>query len=166
MEPEDLITYCGGYGGHCCGWHENTILVDLAGALAELVDASGCHHWIPTEIKDFDYIEFRKGLDFFSKDPRVICQSCCKSGRSGYLGCEIRKCCKERGLDVCFECGEFPCDRVYPEMIERAEEYTALGKDEWLRRQVEKASQGYEDHTRKYYRFWVGRHPPDETGTV
>jgi len=165
MKPEDLITYCGVYGGYCSGWCENTIRVDLAKALAELVDASGCHHWMPTEIKDFDYVEFRKGLDFFSKDARVICQSCCKSGLSGYLGCDIRKCCEERGLDVCFECSEFPCGIVEgnPEMIERAKEYREFGKDEWLRRQIEKANQGYEHHTGNYYRFWVGKHPPNQT---
>jgi len=114
---------------------------------------------MPTEIEDFDYVEFRKGLDFFSKDPRVICQSCCKSGRSGYLACEIRKCCQEHGLDVCFECSEFPCSKVEKnaEMIERAKEYRELGKDEWLRRQIEKANQGYEHHTGKYYRLWVGK---------
>jgi len=160
MKPENLITYCGLYGGYCNGWHENTIRVDLAASLAELVDASGCHHWMPTEIKDFNYFGFRKGLDFFREDPRVICRRCCKGG-DGYLDCEIRKCCEERGLDVCFECSEFPCSKVEGNtgMIERAKEYKELGKDEWLRRQIAKAKQGYEHHTGKYYRLWVGKDP-------
>ena len=160
VKPEDLITYCGLYGGYCSGWCENTIRVDIAASLAELVDASGCHHWMPTEIEDFNYFEFRKGLDFFREDPRVICRRCCKGG-DGYLDCEIRKCCEERGLDVCFECSEFPCSKVEGNtgMIDRAKEYKELGKDEWLRRQIAKAKQGYEHHTGKYYRLWVGKDP-------
>jgi len=166
VKPEDLITYCGQYGGYCCGWWEHAIRVDLATALAELVDASGCHHWMPTEIQDFNYAEFRKGLDFFRKDPRVICRRCCKGG-DGYQGCEIRKCCEERGLDICFECDEFPCGKVKgyagPGIMERAEEYQELGKDEWLRQQVAKARQGYELHTGKCYELRVSKHAPNST---
>lgn len=51
-------------------------------------------------------------------------------------------------------------------MIERAREYEALGRDEWLRQQVERANQGYEDHTERYYRFWASRHPPQSADTA
>ena len=44
-------------------------------------------------------------------------------------------------------------------MIERAEEYKKLGKDEWLRQQVEKAEQGFELHTEKYYQILARAHP-------
>lgn len=160
VKPEDLITYCGLYGGYCSGWRGNSIRVRLAAALAELVDETGCQHWIPDEVKDFDYIEFRKGLDFFMKDPRVICQRCCKGG-GGSAECETRKCCEERGLELCFECSEFPCSRLEGDagMIERAKEYKELGRDEWLRRQIEKANEGYEQHTAKYWKLCVSEHP-------
>jgi len=36
-------------------------------------------------------------------------------------------------------------------MIERARQYKARGKVEWLRRQVERANQGFEGHTKKFY---------------
>jgi len=57
---------------------------------------------------------------------------------------------------------EFPCVRVEHNsgMIERAREYKAQGRREWLRQQVERANQGYECHTGSYYRFWVSKHPP------
>lgn len=167
MKPEDLITYCGLYGGCCSGWYENTICVNLAKALAELVDASGCQYWMPTQIKDFSYTEFRKGLDFFQKDSRVICRRCCKGG-DGYPECEIRKCCEERGVDLCFECSEFPCSKIEgnTKMIERAKEYKELGREKWLHRQIEKAKKGYEHHTGKYYRLWVGKHPPNRAEAI
>ena len=51
-------------------------------------------------------------------------------------------------------------------MIERAKEYKELGKDEWLRRQIEKAKEGYEHHTGKYYKLRVGKHPPNRTEAI
>lgn len=161
MKPEDLITYCGFYGGNCARWYEYAVFRDLAATLAEWLDAQGYQYWMPTEVKEFDYTEFRKALDFFSKkDTWLICSKCCIGG-DGNPDCEIRKCCKDRGLEVCFECSEFPCDIVKggTKMIERAEEYKKLGKDEWLRQQVEKAEQGFELHTEKYYQIWARAHP-------
>lgn len=96
--------------------------------------AQGYQFWMPTEVKEFDYTKFRKALDFFSKgDTWLICSKCCKGG-DAWSDCPIRKCCKEREIDLCFECSEFPCDIVKggTKMIERAEEYKKLGKDEWL----------------------------------
>ena len=162
MKPEDLITYCGVYGGTCARWCEYTVFRDLTSIFAEWVDAQGFQYFMPGCVKEFDYTEFRKALDFFSKkDSWLVCWKCCKGG-DGRPDCEIRKCCKNHGLDVCFDCGEFPCDKVKEDtkMIERAKEYKRLGKDEWLQQEVEKAKQDFELHTGKYYRIWAKRYPP------
>jgi hypothetical protein len=47
--------------------------------------------------------------------------------------------------------------------LKRANEYKKLGKDEWLRRQVEKANQGFEPHTKKYYQIWAREYLPTQT---
>jgi len=157
MRDEDLITYCGYYGGTCARYRGYTAFRGAAAMLAELCDAHGYHHWMPGEVKEFDYPEFRKGLEFFSRDDTwFVCQACCKGAGGGPPGC-VRSCCEERGVDVCFECAEFPCDRVADdeEMVARGQEYQRLGRDEWLRRQVEKARQGWELHTGKRYRIEV-----------
>jgi len=162
MKPEDLITYCGGYGGTCARWCEYTAFRDLAAVLAEWLDAQGYHHWMPSEVEEFDYGEFRKGLDFFGKeDTWLVCRKCCKGGDSN-PNCEIRNCCKSHDVEVCFDCDEFPCEKVKDNtgMIERAREYDRLGKHEWLRQQVEKAKKGFEGHTEKYYQIWAEKHPP------
>ena len=160
MKPEDLITYCGVYGGTCARWCEYTVFRDIATIFAEWVDAQGYQHWMPGWVKEFDYTEFRKALDFFSKkDSWLVCWKCCKGG-DGRPDCEIRKCCENHGLDVCFDCDEFPCDKVKEDtkMIERAKEYKKLGKDEWLLQEVEKAERGFELHTGKYYQIWARRY--------
>ncbi len=155
MKPLDLIGYCGVYCGTCARWHENSVFRKLTTALAELVDGHGFQHWMPEVVKEFDYTEFRKALDFFSrKDTWFICRKGCKGG-DGRPDCEIRKCCKNRELNICFDCREFPCDRVKGNaaMIERGKEYRRFGKGAWLRQQIEKAKEGYEHHTKKYYRI-------------
>lgn len=157
MQKEDLITYCGVYGGNCARWCDNNVFRDLTKILAESVDAQGYKYWMPSEVKDFNYTEFRKALDFFSKnDSWLVCFKCCQGG-DGRPDCLVRDCCKKKGVDLCFECDEFPCDIVKDDkkMIERAEEYKKLGKVEWLRQQVEKAKKGFELHTGKYYRIEV-----------
>jgi len=165
MKSGDLITYCGAYGGTCARWRGYTVFRDLAAVFAEWVDTQGYQYWMPTEVKEFDYTEFRKALDFFSKkDTWLVCQKCCKGGDAN-PDCEIRKCCKNRGLDVCFDCSEFPCDKVRGDtkMIERAKEYKKLGKDEWLQQQIEKAKQGFELHTEKYYQIWAKKYLSAQT---
>jgi hypothetical protein len=163
VNREDLMTYCGAYGGTCARYHGYTAFREAASMLREIADAHGFQYWMPGAVKDFDYTEFRKGLAFFSDaDSWLVCRGSCKSG-DGRPNCPMRDCCRERGLDTCFDCGDFPCRKVewHPRIIKRAEEYKKLGKEEWLREQEKKAKQGLELHTEKYYQVWAGKSPPE-----
>jgi hypothetical protein len=154
MAERDLVAYCGVYGGTCARWCGYPHFRDLASSLLEWLDAQGYQHWMPETVKEFDYLEFRKGLDFFaSPDSWLVCHKCCKGGDS-YEGCEIRKCCREKGLDLCQDCSDFPCEkaRQLPWAVGVKEDMDRLGKEEWLKREIEKARDGFELHTGKYYR--------------
>jgi len=108
---------------------------------------------MPSEVKEFDYNEFRKTLDFFSKkDSWLICLKGCKQG-NGNPYCKIRDCCRKHEVMLCFECSEFPCDMIKRDknVMERAREYKKLGKEKWFQHQKKKAKKGYEDQTKKYY---------------
>ena len=153
MKDEDLVTYCGVHGGTCARWHGFTQFRKFAAYLAEIADGHGFQHWMPQAVKEFDYAEFRKGLDFFSRDNTwLVCRQCCRGGDGPQ--CRIRDCCRQHGVDLCFECGEFPCDvvRDHSALLQRAKRYEELGRTEWLWEQVELASQGYEHHTGKCYK--------------
>ncbi len=42
----------------------------------------------------------------------------CRSGTCLLGNCAVQTCVKARGVDFCFECGEFPCDRTgFSEML-------------------------------------------------
>jgi len=153
LDPEQLITYCGLYGGHCCRWRGFPHFRELARELSELVDAMGCGHWMPHFVQEFKYEEFCKGLDSFgSEDHWYTCTKCCRGGDS-YPDCPIRKCCVERGEELCFECERFPCEIAdgFYDIRARGEEYHRLGRAEWLKRQLELVRLGYELHTGKCY---------------
>ncbi len=157
VKLERLLTYCGGYCGCCARFLRHKSFRNAAALLAEIADSHGFQYWMPLEVKEFDYDEFRKGLDFFSReDTWLVCRKGCKGGGGGPPDC-VRECCREHGVDVCFECREFPCGKVKEknDMMKRAREYRRLGRKEWLRRQDEKARKGFEGHTRKYYRVLI-----------
>jgi hypothetical protein len=161
MDVRDLTTYCGGYCGTCARSSEYTAFREAAAVLAELADAHGFAHWLPQLVKGFDYAEFRKGLDFFA-DPGswLVCKRGCRQGDGGPPFC-VRQCCREHGVDLCFECVEFPCEKTaaFRDREQAAAEYRELGAAGWLRAQREKASQGHEAHTGKYYRVHRGASP-------
>ena len=45
----------------------------------------------------------------------------CKSGGEKSI-CEIRDCAKEKGLDFCYNCGDYLCDLLHPGMIKEETE--------------------------------------------
>jgi hypothetical protein len=63
------------------------------------------------------YPQFRTLLD------RLAAGTCsgCRAGGCIHPGCAIRPCVLEKGVDFCYECAEFPCDRAdaMPELKER-----------------------------------------------
>lgn len=165
MKTEELVTYCGVYAGTCARWHTSGQFRTLAAMLAELADAHGFQHWMPGSVKEFDYTEFRKGLEFLSRDDTwLVCRTCCKGG-DGH-DCRIRNCCRERGVDLCFDCEEFPCDLVrdHTQLMDRSREYRRFGKSEWLRQQVKRAAQGFEHHTGKFYECRASTSVPEVRG--
>ena len=162
MGALDLTTFCGGSCGTCARSPQHTAFREAAALLAEVVDAHGFSHWMPDVVKGFDYAEFRKGLDFFAdRESWLVCTKGCRNGDGGPPFC-VRECCREHGVDLCFDCADFPCEKTtaFADMASAAEEYRQLGRAEWLRRQSERASQGYEAHTRKYYQVRRSRSAP------
>ena len=53
------------------------------------------------------YEAFRALLDHFADGS---CMSC-RSGECPFFACRVKDCVQERGVDFCFQCELFPCDR-------------------------------------------------------
>lgn len=97
-----LIAYCGLYCGDCFG-HKGKI-PDLAKELRnELRQAKFDRVVEGIPFKEFQhYGECYKVLGAMV---RLRCKSACKGG-GGNPFCAIRKCCRKKGFDGCWECDE------------------------------------------------------------
>ena len=125
-------------------------VINAAGYPAELtINPQGVH-------PDFDFNEFLKGVEYFSKENSgAYCQVPCKQG--GGVACKHRPCARERGVEICYACNDFPCEHfsrtleTYPEKRKEYERFKKLGFKEWIRFHAERAEKGYANATRKYY---------------
>jgi hypothetical protein len=156
-DAKQLIAPCGiDCGG--CGMYRGRIIARVADNLKELIDAHGHAEWVPEFGGiDFDYAEFQKGLAYYTKENSgCFCQVPCSKG-GGMPGCAIRECAQKKEIDICFDCGEFPCGHFsrflehHPFITEEAKRYRELGAEEWIFAQVSKAEKGYCRATGKYY---------------
>ncbi len=70
----------------------------------------------------------------------------------------MRECAKKKGIEICFECSEFPCKNLsqFEEkeqlgILKEYENFKKLGMEEWIKIQIQKAEKGYCEATKKYY---------------
>jgi hypothetical protein len=153
-EKKKLITYCGGFCGSC-GGYKGRIIAMIARDFRELI--SPYAEWVPEyEEIDFNFMEFLKGVDYFADENiGAYCRVPCKEGAGA--PCKVRPCAKEREIEICYECDEFPCEHFswilerYPEKLEDCKRYKELGLAGWLEFHIERAKQGYASFTKKYY---------------
>lgn len=157
-EARKLTGYCGLFCGES-GLYKGRIMADVASDLKELMEAHTLtQDWLSKFFGiDFNFDEFRKGLDYFANEnsdcyPKVPCKGGCGAP------CRIKDCAEKRGIEICFECSEFPCkrfsrfeDKERLEIIEECERFKELGMAQWLKSKMCEAKKGYCRATRKYY---------------
>jgi hypothetical protein len=55
------------------------------------------------------YPDFKEMLDYFAT---ANCLGCRKQECHLFKSCNVRKCHKEKSVDFCFQCDEFPCNKT------------------------------------------------------
>ena len=94
---KNQIGACGIWCGSCVAG--NGELNILTQKYAKIIKDYGLEQWAP---KDFDFEEFKKGLDSIQKMP--LCPGCLKGG--GRDDCEIRICVTDKKIADCSECDD------------------------------------------------------------
>jgi hypothetical protein len=134
------IGYCGDYC-RTCYWYTDA----LRKPAAQLLDLVKGHFevkgWI--DYKGGSAEETIKGLEILSK---AACAFNCKGG-GGWGNCPVRNCCIAKGIDLCYECSEFPCANwdeksKYANVFnkakkERVQKMKEIGVEEWVKKQWE-----------------------------
>jgi hypothetical protein len=136
-EQLELVTYCGLYCGLCA---ERTLIPKQAAALQAAMSEEGWPFWGPSVP---NFVEFWQFLE------RLTSSACpgCRAG-GGFPECAIRVCARERGVEVCSECADFPCSHItalaarYPTLVADSRRLQAVGLVQWLDEQEERARRG------------------------
>jgi len=118
----------------------------MAKELERFVKAYRYGEWIGYVTQDFEFKNFIKGLEWFAKSG---CVGCLQGG--GMPRCEIRSCCKEKGLKNCYFCTDFvKCEKLGYQretykIDENYERIKEIGYEEWLKEQEEKTRQDFDN---------------------
>jgi len=144
MGEYDLVAPCGDYCGGCGQY--NALIIGTAKQMREFAELYAF------EFRSegvFDFKQFVTGLEWFIENAK--CAGCRQGG--GPAWCEVKKCCFEKGLRICFECGEFPCSKskeyADPDTLDRHKRFKEIGFEKWVEEQARKAKEGYEIHLQK-----------------
>jgi len=114
MEYEEILNILGPCGSNCRKCVFNTSgdikrhskeLKELLG-LFDLYAERFCELVNPVFKK---YPDFKEFLEFLTQ---ANCEGCRKQVCGIYPDCGVVDCHKEKGVDFCFECNEFPCENT------------------------------------------------------
>ncbi|MEM3700899.1 MAG: DUF3795 domain-containing protein [Candidatus Bathyarchaeia archaeon] len=137
------ISYCGVCCSHC-GMQKR--IPNMAKELKRFVNAYRYGDWISYVTKDFGFENFMKGLNWFANSS---CAGCLSEG--GMPNCEVRSCCKEKGLKNCYFCENFlKCEKIgYQKgtyrINENYERIKRIGYEQWLKEQEEKLKENFDN---------------------
>ncbi len=127
---KDYLCYCGLYCRQCSLL---TVTPQTARKLYEIMKRDGWEFFGEYEFKGFK--EFWDVLQAVSKlnETSPLCRGGC-----GDPECKIRICAKEKGVDVCALCDEYPCDLIrgfdkkYHVLIKNNDRIREIGLNAWL----------------------------------
>jgi len=135
------VTYCGLYCGLCASRRR---IPQQAQTLRETLRREGYDQGY------FDIPGLHEVFASFWQGLNVLATSSCPGCRAGggYPDCPIRLCARERGVTVCAECQDYPCQRLdmlrhYPTLRTDNDRLRQIGLERWIEEQEERARCGF-----------------------
>ena len=118
-KEHQFISWCGRYYCALCAYHRGTI-VSGARSLLKLVERYGSLKLIANNSNICNFDEFLRGLRWLASQ-REPCKGCrFGGGWSWWPDCPVRDCCIQKDVDFCYQCEEFPCQKLRTEpLLER-----------------------------------------------
>jgi len=104
-EKKRYVSFCGSYC-HICDWHTGKIRRTFQSAL-DTVEEYGFKKLLEGKV---DIENLKAGLKNLANSG--ICSGCKAEIKENSEDdrCKIRQCCFSKGLDLCNECPDFPCE--------------------------------------------------------
>ena len=133
------VAYCSLYCGLCA--HRNRI-PQQAHQLQKSLHEEGMDDW-------YKYTEMKNTFPtFWQLLQKLVDFDCtCRTG-GGPPDCKIRQCAKQKGIEMCTQCREYPCKLIqnlaehYPTLIQDGKRLQKIGLEKWVKEQDERAKRG------------------------
>jgi hypothetical protein len=138
MDSLERVTYCGLYCDLC---GSRACIPMRATSLKEAMVEAGWTFWGQSVPGFAAFWEFLEQLHRSGGCPG------CRAG-GGYPACRIRVCARERAVELCAECLDFPCEHIgalaarYPTLVADNRRLQTVGLARWLDEQRERARRG------------------------
>lgn len=136
----EIISYCGLYCRLCS---ENALIPKTAEKLREYLELSA---YKDKERGNETFSAFWEYLNKLSDKTKI---KACKKNNCAPDVCGIRKCARRKNIEFCFECKEFPCEKILmlhkstPTLLHDAERIKTIGLDKWVEEQEERLKKGF-----------------------
>ncbi len=118
MDYVEIVKRLGPCGLDCsrCAGNESGEIKRLSSELIRLLDGYGKLAKLRAQSEPaFEgYAQFEEVLRAFTVAP---CGGCRSDNVRCYLTCAARTCHKEKGVDFCFQCSDYPCDKEFHDRI-------------------------------------------------
>jgi len=140
MADWSLVTYCGLYCGLCA---QKCRIPKMALALHDAMKKEGYEIW------GENFSGFSEFWAFLNNLIKSESNYSCRDGTCGPPTCAIRICARERNIDICISCEEYPCEKIegiakgYPTLIADGRRMKDIGIDAWIEEQEERAKTGF-----------------------
>ncbi len=135
------VTYCGLYCRLCSNLAR---IPQQSSALQETLRKEGWEYFGQYCVSNFE--EFWAALGELSRTG-MTCKSC--RGGCGDPDCSIRECARERNMELCSSCSEYPCEHItdlarrYPNLIPDGRRQQEIGLDRWIQEQEDRYESGF-----------------------
>ncbi len=140
MERLNEVTYCGVYCPNC---GVRCRLPERASVLLETMKAGDWEDF-GHSIEGFTpFWKFLNGL----ADKSVVKR--CREETCGHPSCGIRKCAKNKGVEACPMCGDYPCEKIAkfaksePTLIFDGKRMREIGMEKWISEQEARRRTGF-----------------------
>lgn len=141
MDKHQDIAYCGLYCRICA---VRSRVPQLATKLDKTLKADGWEYFGEFMEPNFNiFWGVLRNLAAYE----TTCPDC--RGGCGDPDCAIRICAKERGVDFCSLCADFPCEKIeglaksYPNLIADARRLAEIGPEKWRTEQEKRRETGF-----------------------
>ena len=135
------VTYCGLYCKLCATLAR---IPQQSSALQETLRKEGWEYFGQYCLPAFK--EFWAALEQLSRSDKA--PKGCRGG-CGDPDCAIRKCARQRKMELCSSCTEYPCQLItnlaqrYPNLIHDGRRQQQIGLDKWIHEQDDRCNSGF-----------------------